>query len=72
MVFYRSITKNKSIEIQFDKFEGSTNIFSFIFNLTHSMDHAGLNISIDIWKYSFHFIIYDNRHWDYDNNRYIN
>ena len=71
MVYNKKITKNKSLEIQFDFFNGSVSIFKVYFEINHKCDHSGLHFFIDIWKYSFSFIFYDIRHFDYENNRYI-
>lgn len=37
---------------------------------TIKQDHAGLNVWLGLIGYSVNFHIYDNRHWDYDNNQW--
>ena len=71
MVYFKQLTKNKSLEIQSDVFEGSRTIFGIHFSITHSMDHAGLDFTLDLFKFCFCFKIYDIRHWDDKNNKYI-
>lgn len=69
---YFSITKNKSLEIELNYFKGSTSIFEVFIGLNHYCDHAGFRLSVDIYKISFNFQIYDNRHWDSEKKEYIN
>lgn len=63
---------NKFWEVQLANFPDSDNIFNFQFRLNRNCDHAGLNFTIEIWTLYFCVQVYDNRHWDYENNCYIN
>lgn len=62
------ITKNKSWGLQHTFFDGT--ILDIEFRFTNKQDHAGLEIVLGILGYGIHFNIYDNRHWDYENNRW--
>lgn len=62
-----SFTKNKYFCFQLSFWKNDKeNIFHFIIRLNKRSDHAGLNLSLSIWKFMIDFQIYDNRHWDYD------
>jgi hypothetical protein len=66
-----SLSKNKSLEIQLDLFDKdlSTSYFEFMLTWTRKCDHAGPSFLFSIFRTVFFNIqIYDNRHWDYDNN----
>jgi hypothetical protein len=67
--FFYPLTKNKTLEVEID----STNTYSwfdFSFVLTKKSDHAGLYITLSLFKWELRFQINDNRHWDYDENRW--
>lgn len=70
--FFYPLTKNKTLEVEFD----STNTYSwfdFSFVLTKKSDHAGLYITLSLFKLELRIQIYDNRHWNYEENRwYLN
>lgn len=67
------ITKNKSWEIQIETFSSLADWFRFDISINSKTDHAGFRFEIEILKFFyFHLWIVDNRHWDYDNNRWIN
>ena len=62
-------TKHKYINFQIGMLKGKAeecNIFQSNFNWNRRVDHAGLNIDLNIWNFYFLFQIYDNRHWCYD------
>lgn len=61
-----SITQNKSWEFQ--TYYHSYTLFEFGFGLNFKQSHSGLNVAIGIFGYSVDFRIYDNRHWDSENN----
>jgi len=46
-------------------------IFHFQFSWSKKTDHAGFIFDLTIFGFSIMFIIYDNRHWDYDNNTWV-
>lgn len=58
---------NKYWEIQILR---NDNWLRFEFGFTIREDHAGLNLELGLFGYEIHFTIYDNRHWDYINNRW--
>jgi len=62
------ITKNKSWELQIANMADT--IFNLTISWTHKCDHAGFRFNLEIYKFMFEFNLYDNRHWDYDNNDY--
>ena len=41
------------------------------FEFTVQQDHAGVNLELGLAGYCLHFTVYDNRHWDIDNNRWV-
>lgn len=59
---------NKYIEIE--AFKDNT-IVSFMLRLTTKQSHGGLMIEAGLLGYSFIFNFYDNRHWNYEANRYF-
>jgi hypothetical protein len=71
MVYNKQLSKNKSIEVQVSLFD--SDLYSDIFELhigwTTKQDHAGFRFIFSIYKFIFiQVMIYDHRHWDYDNN----
>lgn len=54
--------KNKFWEFEILK---SSDIVTLLFEVTHRQDHAGVNFELALLGYGIHFMIYDNRHWDY-------
>jgi len=62
------ITQNKSWELE-HTFCDSV-IFDIEFKFTTKQDHAGLELVFGILGYEVHFRICDNRHWDYENDRW--
>jgi len=67
--YFLPITKNKSIEIEFD---GTNNhyFFDLSFSFTRKTDHAGFYFILTIFKYCLRLSIYDNRHWNWEENRW--
>jgi hypothetical protein len=43
-------------------------LFKFNVSLTQKCDHAGFNLTVCLLGLEAQFMIYDNRHWDYENN----
>lgn len=66
---YKTPFKNKFIELELLK---DTTIVSFMFRLATRQSHGGLSIELGLLGYSFNFNFYDNRHWNYEFNRYFN
>lgn len=70
MTKHKSLSKNKTLEVQFELWDEDSNWFEFHFEWSKKCDHAGLDIRIALWKFAFYFSICDNRHWNYDKNRW--
>jgi hypothetical protein len=62
--FYKSITKNKTVEIQTFK---TNHILALELSFRHRESHAGLEIWFGFFGYTIKAQIRDNRHWDYFN-----
>jgi hypothetical protein len=63
--------KHKYLSLQVSKF-GYGNIFNFDFDLSpRAQDHGGLRMTLGLFDYDVIFNIYDNRHWNYDKNRWV-
>ena len=67
LCFTGPITKNKSWELQFPK---TNNLFCLEIKYTTKQDHAGLYTELNLFGRGFIFQIYDNRHWDYDSQKW--
>jgi len=65
-----SLSKNKTLEVQVELWEEDTCWFDFELSCTRKTDHAGFYLDIVIWRFCFYFSICDNRHWNYDENRW--
>ena len=50
----------------------STDVLNLHFEITHRQDHAGLNLELALFGYGAHFMIYDNRHWNWETNSWEN
>ena len=59
---------NKFWEVQITK---GPELFRIEFEATTQQDHAGVNLELGLAGYCLHFTIYDHRHWDIDNNRWV-
>lgn len=62
-----TFVKNKYWEVEIIKCD---NILRIEFEFTIRQDHAGINLELGLLGYEIHFTLYDNRHWDYENNRW--
>lgn len=60
--------KHKFIELEVYK---DSSLFSFIFVHTVNQSHAGLDVELGLLGYNVHFNFYDNRHWNYDDGRWM-
>ena len=65
---YDTPFKNKFLELELLE---DTTIVSFMFRLSTRQSHSGLNMELGLLGYSFNFNFYDNRHWNYEANRYF-
>ena len=59
--------KNKYWEVELLKIGC---IVEFDFTVRTRCDHAGTTLGLGLFGYSINVTLYDNRHWDYINNRY--
>ena len=41
------------------------------FNVTTRCDHAGFDLTIGLLGHTIHFQVYDNRHWNYKEDRWM-
>ena len=62
------ISKNKTWELQFSRSHGL--IFSFTISTHFKQSHAGYSVELGLFGYIFQADIYDNRHWDYTNDKW--
>jgi|688.fasta_scaffold1243237_2 hypothetical protein len=65
----KTIFKNKFWEVEILKSDG---LLRFEFELSTKQDHAGANLKLGLFGYEIDFILYDNRHWNYDKNSWEN
>ena len=66
--YFGRLSEHKSLEMQFMKdyyLVGINLDFSYVFK---GCDHAGPEIALSLFGYTFTMHIYDHRHWDDDNN----
>jgi hypothetical protein len=61
---------NKYWELQISLFENNPDIFNFVLNWSRKCDHAGFEFRVEILPFYFSFKIYDNRHWDFENDNW--
>jgi hypothetical protein len=64
-----SLSKNKAIEIEFTD---CGNLFELSLVVTTKCDHPGLRAVISLFGYNASFHFYDGRHWNYENDCYVN
>ena len=60
--------EHKYWEVQIIK---NDNLFRIEFGWTVKEDHAGVNLELGLLGYEIHATIYDNRHWNTDENRWM-
>ena len=60
--------KHKYWEVQILK---NDNLLLVHFEITTKQDHAGFGIELGLFGYEIHFKFYDNRHWNYEENRWM-
>lgn len=46
-------------------------LFRIEFEVTTQQDHAGCNIEFGLLGYGVSFTMYDNRHWNHEENRWM-
>ena len=59
--------RNKFWEVQIIE---NDNLLRCEFEFTVKQDHAGVNLELGLLGYEVHFTFYDNRHWNYKENRW--
>lgn len=64
---YETPFKHKYLELNVYR---DDNLLTLSMNLTHRQDHAGLDVHLGFAGYNLHVNLYDNRHWNYEKNRY--
>jgi len=71
-MFYKNgqLSKTKFWELQIQN-DNTEVIFDFGISWTKNCDHAGFSFKFEILSFWLDFKVYDNRHWDYDRNNYI-
>lgn len=62
------VAEHKYAELEFYK---DTSLLSVNFNWTIRQSHAGLDIELGLLGYCVHFNIYDNRHWNSEEGRWM-
>lgn len=62
--------KNKCAELQITKFHTSMIVECGVELMLRGRDHAGLYIDLGLFGYSLMFNITDNRHWNWEANRW--
>jgi len=68
--WHGQVTKNKSWEIQTYKFP--ERLLSVLIDIEwRGSDHAGPNIELCLFGWVVTMRIYDNRHWNYDTNAWV-
>ena len=68
MQYYRNLFGHKFLELEISKYdmENTCNWYKFLIEHTRQCDHAGVQLSIELFGYVFSCQIYDSRHWDYE------
>lgn len=65
-----SVSTNKTLEAQFMSHDKARTWASFSINWSCKTDHAGFSFDIGFLKWYFDFNISDNRHWNYEQDRW--
>jgi len=66
----KKLSKNKSLELQSGIWQ-NWSYFNISTSWSRHTDHAGFRFEIEIFGLYFIFDTYDNRHWDWDNDRWM-
>lgn len=67
---YINLSKNKTLELQSGTWQ-EWSYFDFRMKWNRRTDHAGFDFNIEILGLYFILTVYDNRHWDYENDRWV-
>jgi hypothetical protein len=65
------LSKNKYLEFYSFKNYDSIYYFNFSSHLSRKTDHAGFNLEIEVCGYIISLDIYDSRHWDSSQEKWI-
>ncbi len=57
-------------EVQLTTFDEYNSYFKILIKWTRQCDHAGFNLTIELFSLYFCFQVYDSRHWNYGSNEY--
>lgn len=60
--------KHKFWEVQILK---GPELFRFEFEVTTQQDHAGMNLELGLLGYHIGVTVYDNRHWNHEEHRWM-
>ncbi len=63
--------KTKGYSIQLTLSPKWTEYFYILFKWNRNCDHAGLTLNLEVLWFMFNFTIYDVRHWDDENNKWV-
>ena len=66
------LSEHKYFEIQAVKFDHQFTLLGFDLNASiWGRDHAGVNLEVALCNYTLILNLYDNRHWNYEENRWM-
>ena len=63
-----TFVKHKYWEVEVIK---NDNLLRIEFEVTTQQDHAGVNLELGLLGYEVHFTVYDNRHWNHEEHRWM-
>jgi hypothetical protein len=69
-IWYKSGLLSKYKAWEFNGYR-THHLIEFDTHLTFKGDHAGFHIMIGLFGYAVEFHIYDTRHWDHENNQWV-
>ena len=64
--------KHKYWELQITNAFNTYSYFNIHLSWTKEQDHAGFTFTLEILNFMFDFKVYDERHWDYEKNQFVN
>lgn len=67
---YFNLFSHKYFEFQLDKLRDSSLYFDFSMRWTKNTHHAGPSLYIEVFGFLLALDIYDNRHWNYKEERW--
>jgi hypothetical protein len=65
------LSKHKNFEIQISRFESSYLLDMSVDLTWWGRDHAGPELDLNLFGYMFNVKIYDSRHWNYQEHRWM-